>query len=104
MMHAKNERSDVPGYVTIKRAASMRDISTESIYAYVKSGRLSHVRAAHVILIPVDEIKNFQPTFAPHPRKSPLRWRISPKNNVLSSTSITVRIKTGKHETLVMRL
>jgi excisionase family DNA binding protein len=92
-MHADNNPLGVPGYLTIKEASKMLDLSPSRIYEYVEDGRLSCVRAAHVILIPVDEIKNFKPRLAGRPRKSPLRWRISPDNNVLLSTSIIVQIK-----------
>ena len=71
----------------------MLGLSPSRVYEYVEDGRLSSVRAAHVILIPLEEVKNFKPKIAGRPRKSVLRWRISPENNVLFSTSIVIQIK-----------
>jgi excisionase family DNA binding protein len=103
-MHVNGELSGVPGYVSIKEAADMLGLSPSRVYEYVEDGRLSSVRAAHVILIPVDEVKNFKPGIAGRPRKSMLRWRISPGNNVLLSTSIVVQIRTGSHAQLMTKL
>src|SRR5450755_4233508 len=103
-MHVNDGQASVPGYVSIKEAAEMLGLSPSRVYEYVEDGRLSSVRAAHVILIPVDEVRNFKPNIAGRPRKSVLRWRISPENNVLFSTSIVVQIKAGTEDLLVKRL
>ena len=87
-MHLNDGQASVPGYVSIKEAAAMLGLSPGRIYEYVEDGRLSSVRAAHVILIPIEDVENFKPNIAGRPRKSVLRWRISPENNVLFSTSI----------------
>jgi excisionase family DNA binding protein len=103
-MHVNDDQPGVPGYVSIKEAAEMLGLSPSRIYEYVEDGRLSSVRAAHVILIPVEEVKNFKPSIAGRPRKSVLRWRISPENNVLLSTSIVVQIKADSQDLLMKRL
>lgn len=82
----------------------MLSLSPGRVYEYVEDGRLSSVRAAHIILIPLEEVKNFKPNIAGRPRKSVLRWRISPENNVLLSTSIVVQIKAGAQDLLMSRL
>jgi excisionase family DNA binding protein len=82
-MHVNESQSSVPGYVSIKEAAEMLGLSPSRVYEYVEDGRLSSVRAAHVILIPEEEVKRFKPRIAGRPRKSTLRWRISPENNQL---------------------
>src|SRR5258707_3834130 len=99
-MSNNNDQSRVPGYVSIKEAAEMLGLSPSRVYEYVEDGRLSSVRAAHVILIPVEEVKNFKPNIAGRPRKSILRWRISPENNMLLSISIVVQIRSGRQAEL----
>jgi excisionase family DNA binding protein len=94
----------VPSYATIKETARMLGLSKSRIYKYVEDGQLSSVRVANVILIPEDDIKNFQPRLANRPRKCLMPWRVSPDNNVLLATSLTVRLKAGKLETLMARL
>jgi hypothetical protein len=103
-MHVNDGQASVPGYVSIKDAATMLGLSPSRIYEYVEDGRLSSVRAAHVILIPIAEVQNFKPNIAGRPRKSVLRWRISPENNMLLSTSIVVRIRANQHAELLKRL
>ncbi len=103
-MHVNDSQAGVPGYVSIKEAAQMLGLSPSRVYEYVEDGRLSSVRAAHVILIPLGEVKSFKPNIAGRPRKSVLRWRISPENNVLLSTSIVVRMKTGHLTELMQKL
>lgn len=82
----------------------MLGLSPSRVYEYVEDGRLSSVRAAHVILIPEDEVKNFKPGIAGRPRKSVLRWRISPENNLLFSTSIVVQVRVGHQDELMKKL
>jgi excisionase family DNA binding protein len=103
-MHVNDGQASVPGYVSIKEAAEMLGLSPSRVYEYVEDGRLSSVRAAHVILIPLEEVKNFKPQIAGRPRKSVLRWRISPENNRLHSISIVVRMRTGRQAELMKRL
>ena len=103
-MHVNDDQANVPGYVSIKEAAEMLGLSPSRVYEYVEDGRLSSVRAAHVILIPVEEVKKFKPNIAGRPRKSVLRWRISPENNMLHSTSIVVQMRAGRQTELMKRL
>ncbi len=103
-MHVNDSQASVPGYVSIKEAAEMLGLSPSRVYEYVEDGRLSSVRAAHVILIPLEEVKNFKPNIAGRPRKSVLRWRISPENNTLRSTSITVQIRADHQAELMNKL
>src|SRR5215469_12006831 len=103
-MHLNDGQASVPGYVSIKEAAAMLGLSPGRIYEYVEDGRLSSVRAAHVILIPIEDVENFKPNIAGRPRKSVLRWRISPENNVLFSTSIVLQMRPGRQAELVKRL
>ena len=82
----------------------MLGLSPSRVYEYVEDGRLSSVRAAHVILIPLEEVKSFKPNIAGRPRKSALRWRISPENNMLLSTSIIVRVRPNRQTELMKKL
>ncbi len=103
-MHINDSQASVPGYVSIKEAAEILGLSPSRIYEYVEDGRLSSVRAAHVILIPVEEVKSFKPNIAGRPRKSVLRWRLSPENNMLLSTSIMVQIRSNRYTELMKKL
>lgn len=94
---------DMPGYIPLKEAAKMLNLSVSRVYDFVEEGRLSAVRAAHVIMIPIEEVKNFKPKLSGRPRTSVPKWRISPDENTLIRMSIRVSVKTGKQKQLMAR-
>src|SRR6266487_5246997 len=98
-----SDQQGVPGYISIKQAATMLGLSPSRVYEYVEDGRLSSVRAAHVILIPIEEIRNFKPKLSGRPRRSISPWRISPEENTLLSTSIVVQMRTKNLTELMER-
>jgi excisionase family DNA binding protein len=103
-MRNDNNPTRVPGYVSIKEAAQLLGLSPSRVYEYVEDGRLSSVRAAHIILIPEKEIEDFKPSISGRPRKSVPRWRISPEDNLLLSTSIQVQLRPQRQDLLMKRL
>ena len=101
------ERLDLPNmseYVSIKEAAKILGVSDKRVYSYVENGRLPAVRAAHVIMIPLEEVKKFKPKIAGRPRKNTPLWRTSPTDNVQFTTSIYVQTYTDRQEQLQHRL
>lgn len=99
-----SDSTSVPGYLSVKEAAQALGLSPSRIYEYVEDGRLSSVRAAHVILIPIEDVQKFTPTIAGRPRKSIPHWRISPGNNRLIATVIRVRMRPHCQEPLEKQL
>ena len=103
-MSNNNDPSRVPGYVSIKEAAKILELSPSRVYEYVEDGRLSSVRAAHVILIPLAEVERFKPSISGRPRKSVPRWRISPRDNLLLSTTILMQLRPHQEKLFTKRL
>jgi excisionase family DNA binding protein len=103
-MQNDTHQPGVPGYLSIKEAAEKLGLSPSRVYEYVEDGRLSSVRAAHVILIPLVEVENFKPKLSGRPRRSIPRWHISPKENMLLSTMICVQIRAGHQVELMKKL
>jgi excisionase family DNA binding protein len=103
-MHNDNDRSNIPGYVSIKEAAKILGISANRVYAYVEEGRLPSAKAAHVIMIPLEAVEDFKPLLSGRPRSSVPVWRISPEENMVRATSILVRIRTHGYESLLRKL
>ena len=103
-MPNNNDQSRVPGYVSIKEAAKILGLSPSRVYEYVEDGRFSSVRAAHVILIPLEEVERYKPSISGRPRKSVPRWRISPEDNLLLSTTILVQLRPHRQELFIKRL
>ena len=101
------EYLDLPSmsdYVSIKDAAKMLGVSDKRVYAYIEDGRLPAVRAAHVIMIPVEEVKKFKPKISGRPRKNTPMWRTSPSDNMLLTTSIFVHVLPSQQENLQKKL
>ncbi len=94
----------IPEYVSIKEAAKMLGVSDKRVYAYIEDGRLPAVRAAHVIMIPIEEVKKFKPKISGRPRKNTPAWRTSPEDNMLLTTSIFVPVPADQREKLQQRL
>src|SRR5260221_5284555 len=103
-MPNNNDQSRVPGYVSIKEAAKILGLSPSRVYEYVEDGRFSSVRAAHVILIPLEEVEHFKPSISGRPRKSVPRWRISAEYNLLLSTTILVQLRPHRQKLFLKRL
>ena len=94
----------MPEYVSIKEAAKMLGVSDKRVYAYIEDGRLPAVRAAHVIMIPIEEVKKFKPKISGRPRKNTPAWRTSLEANKLQTTSIVVPVPADQRERLQRRL
>src|SRR5215470_11022994 len=97
-------RPNLPGYVSIKEAAELLGISDKRVYEYVDEGRLSSMWAADVIMIPLDEVKQFKRKSSGRPRKSIPAWRISSGENTQYMTSIFVQMRPDQQEVLKQKL
>ena len=95
---------NVPGYVDIKEAARILGVAESSIYRYVQSGRLPAYQAGRNIMIEAEALSQFKPTNTGRPRTNVPVWRITPDENALIQTSITVQIRAEKQETFLQKL
>jgi DNA-binding transcriptional MerR regulator len=95
---------DLPGYVSTKEAAKMLGVSERRVRLYVEMKRLPAVRAADVLMIPVENVKNFERKIVGRPRKNVLDWRISSVENAQFMTSISVQIQAHQEKRLQQQL
>ena len=103
-MTEESTRQNIPGYVSIKEAAKILGISPNRVYRYVEEGRLPSAKAAHVIMIPLDAVENFKAQLSGRPRTSIPLWEISPEDNTLLSTLISVQVRKGQERRLMKKL
>ncbi len=82
----------------------MLGISERRIRLYIEMKRLPAVRAADVLMIPVENVKNFERKIVGRPRKNVLTWRISSAENTQFMSFISVQMKLHREEQLVQRL
>lgn len=95
---------DLPGYVSTKEAAKILGISERRVRLYIEMKRLPAVRAADVLMIPLDNVKNFKRKIVGRPRKNTLAWRTSSAENTQILTSISVQILAHQEKRLIERL
>ncbi len=94
----------LPGYVSVEEAAKRLNISKTRLYLYVNEGRIRAVKAAHVTVIPLEEIEKYRRNITGRPRKSTPPWRIPPEDNDLYITYIVVQVLPGKMSMLKEKL
>src|SRR4051812_45780735 len=102
-----NEDDEIPklsGYVSVKEAAEILNISDKMVYFYIESKRLPAVRASNILLVSTEELEKFKQKSVGRPRTKTPGWRISTKDNALFVTSINVQIRAGKQNELAKRL
>jgi|SRR5579883_1280454 len=99
-----DEIPDLPGYVSTREAAKRLGISERRVRLYIEMKRLPAVRAADVLMIPEENVRNFQRKIVGRPRKNTLSWRISSAENTQFITSISVQVKSHREEQLRRRL
>lgn len=99
------ELPNLEGYVSVKEAAQMLGLSTPTIYTYVAEGRIKGaVRAADVILLPIEAVQNYQRGPAGRKRIKTPEWHISAGKNTQFVTKIIVRILPGRRNRLLQKL
>ena len=99
-----DEIPDLPGYVSIREAAKVLGISERRVRLYIEMKRLEAVRAADVLMIPSESVKNFERKIVGRPRKNTLAWHISSIENTQFMTFISVQTQLHQEMRLAQRL
>jgi excisionase family DNA binding protein len=102
-----SEGNDIPrisGYVSVKEAAEILDVSDKMIYFYIENKRLHAVRASNILLIPTEELERFQQKSVGRPRTRTPSWKIASKDNTLFVTLINVQIYPKMHNAITEKL
>lgn len=99
-----DEIPDLPGYVSTREAAKILGVSERRIRLYIEMKRLPAVRAADVLMIPMDAVQNFKRKIVGRPRLITPAWRISSAENTQFITFITVQVRDHMEKQLTQRL
>lgn len=95
---------NLPGYVSIREAADMLRVSDKRVYQYVRAGRLSARRVGNILIVPVDEVRNFQPSPSGRVRAKAPSWRAYRSRGSLLLTDIRVSVRVSQEEPLLEKL
>jgi excisionase family DNA binding protein len=98
------EIPDLPGYVSIKQAADMLGVSDKRVYQYVRAGRLPAQRIGHILILPIEEVKQFKPSPTGRVRTKAPSWRIYRSRGTLLITDIHVQVSVGQHARVIEKL
>ncbi len=98
------EIPNLPGYVSIKEAADLLGVSDKRVYQYVRAGRLSAQRIGHILILPIEEVKQFKPSPTGRVRTRAPSWRIYRSRGTLLVTDIHVQVRLGQQARLVEKL
>lgn len=82
----------------------MLGISERRIRLYIEMKRLPAVRAADVLMIPLEQLQKFQRKNVGRPRKNTLAWRISSAENTQFMTFISVQTKIHQKDLLMQHI
>src|SRR5437762_9257936 len=69
------EIPNLPGYVSIKEAADILGVSDKRVYQYVRAGRLPAQRVGHILILPIEAVKQFKPSPSGRVRTKAPPWR-----------------------------
>ena len=95
---------DIPGYVSVKEAAKLLDVSVSRMYEYVRERRLPLHKAGKTYMIPIESIRDFRPNPTGRTRTKPPEWRVYRGGGIVLATDLQVQIRPGQQEKLVEKL
>lgn len=98
------EIPNLPGYVSIKEAADILGVSDKRVYQYVRAGRLPAQRIGHILILPIEEVKQFKPSPTGRVRTRAPSWRVYRSRGALLVTDIHVQVRLGQQARLVEKL
>ena len=98
------EIPNLPGYVSIKEAADMLGVSDKRVYQYVRAGRLPAQRIGHILILPIEEVKQFKPSTTGRVRTRAPSWRVYRSRGALLITDIHVQVRLGQQARLMEKL
>src|SRR5579884_2956053 len=99
-MVEKKDVPAVPGFVTVREAAKIINVSRTRMYEFVDEGRFPLHKAGSTYLIALADLENFRPNPTGRLRKSPPKWRAYRGGGKLFATEMQVKIRSGQRERL----
>src|SRR5216683_4895903 len=98
------EIPNLPGYVSTKEAADLLGVSDKRVYQYVRAGRLPAQRIGHILILPVEAVKQFKPSPSGRVRTKAPSWRTYRSRGTVLVTDIRVPVRAGQQAALVKKL
>jgi excisionase family DNA binding protein len=100
----ETEYLTIPGYVPVKIAAKMLNLSPDRITQHVRGGRFHAKKVGGRYLIPKTEVEEFKRNPPGRVRTRAPKWRQYDSRVRLLNTNIHVRVREGMQEQLEQKL
>jgi excisionase family DNA binding protein len=100
-MTKNNDIPDIPGYVSIKEAAKLLNISSSRMYEYARERRLPLHKAGKTYMISTESLKDFKPNPTGRMRIKPPEWRVYRGGGNVLTTEMQVHVRSGQQKKLV---
>jgi excisionase family DNA binding protein len=91
-------------FLTAKEVANILGVSVRNIYSYIKAEKLAAVLIGSSIAVHVDALINFQRSTVGRKRTQTPHWHVPPMTNMISLTTLTVRLREGQDAMLERKL
>src|SRR6266702_8718756 len=93
---------NLPGYISIKEAADLLGVSDKRVY--IRAGRLPAQRVGHILILPIEAVRQFKPSPSGRVRTKAPSWRTYRSRGTLLVTDIRVPVHVGQQAALVKKL
>lgn len=94
----------VPGYLSVREAASIMGVSERSVYGYIEAGKLPGARIGNIIVVISEYVYTYERRAPGRTRTTTPPWHMPPLKNLQYLTTITARMYPGQGELLEHKL
>ncbi len=95
---------NLPDYISIREAADILGVSDKRVYQYVRAGRLPARRVGNILILPVEEVRQFKPSPSGRVRRKAPSWRTYRSRGKLFVTDIRIQVRAGQQVNLEEKL
>lgn len=94
----------VPGYLSVREAASIMGVSERSVYGYIEAGKLPGARIGNIIVVIAEYVYTYERRAPGRMRTTTPPWHMPPQKNLQYLTTITARMYPGQSALLERKL
>ena len=94
----------VPGYLSVREAASIMGVSERSVYGYIEAGKLPGARIGNIIVVIAEYVYTYERRAPGRMRTTTPPWHMPPQKNLQYLTTITARMYPGQGALLERKL
>jgi excisionase family DNA binding protein len=94
----------IPGYVSVREAAEIINVSESRLYEFIREKRLPSYKIGNTLALAQADLEAFKRNPTGRLRKGPPKWRAYRGGGQLFTTVIEMRVRPGERERLLKKL